>query len=148
MKVNLLEGLLAGVVSLLVITGVNMMVTTTMIDKAINNYALSIPAVPKIMVVNMDLLVSELTNQGIEPIDVLLYTQTLNALLVSEGYLVLDSPSVLSYHPRYNFNTIPSDKLFEAAKKSGIDLRKDNMAQMEEALKEGKKKVDDLLSLQ
>lgn len=147
MKINLIEGIVTGVVALSVITGINMVVTNTMIDNAISTYAQNTPTPPKAMVVNMDLIVKDLTKQGVEPIDVLLYTQTLNALLVKEGYLVFDSQSVLSYHPRYAFAPIPSEKLFEAARMSGIDISADTRAEMEEALVEGKKKIDDLLSL-
>ena len=147
MRMTLTERIVAGVVALSVIVGINMAITNTMIDKAVEGYAKSVPAAPKIMIVNMDMIVKDLTSQNVEPLDVLLYTQTLNALLVKEGYLVLDSQDVLSYHPRYTFQSIPSEKLFEAAKKAGIDLGDDARARMEEALVEGKKKVDDLFSL-
>ncbi|MCI2286068.1 hypothetical protein L3081_24920 [Colwellia sp. MSW7] len=103
MKINITESLIAGLVFVAVIIGINMTITNTIIDNAIESYAKSVPAAPKIMVVNMDLIVKNLTSQDVEPIDVLLYTQTLNALPVKEGYLVLDSQSVLSYHPRYVF---------------------------------------------
>lgn len=148
MKMGKIEAVVAGMVGLMVLIGLNMTITKTLIDQAVDEYAQSIPAQPKPIVVDMDTIVKDLTEQGEQPIDVVVYTQTLNALLVKEGYLVLDKRSVLSYHPRYAYQPIPKDVLLAAAKKAGIDFEGPARVKMEEALTKGRALVDEMLTPQ
>jgi hypothetical protein len=146
MKMSNVEKIIAGVIVLSAFIALNIYITNKLVDSAISQYAQSIPAPVKPIVVDMDAIVTNLTNEGLAPIEVITYTQTLNALLVKEGYLVLDKQNTLSYHPRYALQPIPNDKLLEAAKKAGIDLASSNKEEMEAALNKGRALVNELIT--
>ncbi len=103
------------------IVATNLVVTNHMVDKAISG--IKMPTVPKIVVVDLDKIVQSKMDEGMTPLQIVTFSDTLTQLLIADGYVIVDSKAVINSAPQYVLNNVSTEQLAEMVKQKGIKIR-------------------------
>lgn len=119
----------------------NIMITNYLIKQSINNFKL--PTIPKIVAVDLDKVVQDKLNDGMTPLEVVTFTDTLMSVLLADGYIILDSKTILNAPSQHVLKKVSTEQLAIMVKERGIKIR-DNKT-LEEALKSSQAQLDEML---
>lgn len=119
----------------------NVMITNYLIKRSINNFKL--PTIPKIVAVDLDKVVQDKLNDGMTPLEVVTFTDTLMSVLLADGYIILDSKTILNAPSQHVLKKVSTEQLAIMVEERGIKIR-DNKT-LEEALKSSQAQLDEML---
>jgi Na+/citrate or Na+/malate symporter len=125
-----------------VVIAANMVISNHLIDKAVA--AIPVPVVPKIVTVNLDRIVEDKLKEGMTPVQVVTFTDTLVQVLLSDGYIILDANAVINAADAYVLKNVSTEQLAKMVELKGIKIK--DSKTFEEALSSSQKLYDDIIN--
>ncbi len=124
--------------------GLNVIASKLVVDHEIDQFSKTL-VIPQLMTVDLDKMVSDKLEQGIEPKKILAYTDTVLELLRHDGFIVLDSKNVLYSPERHNLRDITFEELDVLIKDRGIEPLEDQSYQ--QSLDDSLKHIEDTFDI-
>lgn len=122
----------------------NIFVTKFFIDKSFKEYPW--PVVPKVVTIDLDKIVQDKLDEGMTPLQVVTFSDTLTQVLLSDGFIILDAKSVINAPPQHVLKNVSTAQLGEMVKLKGIQI-KDGKS-YEKALEDAQKQFDELTKVE
>lgn len=114
------------------LTAANVVITKYIVNQAVSSIYL--PEVPKVVAVNINQIVEDKMKEGMTAVQIMTFTDTLMQVLLSDGYIILDSASIVNAPDKHFLKKVSTEQLAQMVEVKGIKIK--DSKTFEDALKD------------